>query len=925
MDRKTREMYNLSHDYNVNQYTIGHYTNGQRFFNGFAPKVKYGAITSGAALAVYGVATALTGGLFGLGVAAAVGASAAVGVVSQAAYTASDYAINLRKARFKNMGIGGEQANPGTIGLIKELEAEAYEAVQLLELQPNTKELDFNGKIYKRKALEKKVKEEEQVVYHGLKYILDQGLFISDQINALIAVIEKGQMSGDQKRRKEEALEGYFAQMDKISSCVKFVASQRSRFNPYKNLIVQYMTKGCLLGFNDEQNKQIRLLKGMNKDRAFQLYSNMYEMPVRSALINEREAILLAEKEIEKEYQANLALVAELIAKDFDIEKIKQSNRAKAKELLRYKDYMALIKAARNIINVMPSEMNLDKTKINHSVDQLKNAIISKDDKQVVAAAAQLDELIKATQSKMNEVFYDKGNKARKAQYDNLLKLYNEQADKLGLANKQVRATKQALAETKQKLSTERNKSRKLEMDLVDAWADISEMSKGIKADLDAFAEKVLAEYKTIDVSKKPIIATHIEWIKGFSKASKLSKEDEEQYKLSLDRLIKTLNAKKLQERQALEDELKEVEAERDEASMYALEGAHEARVNKILLDRERSRHASAIKRAWNWRAKNRTQEVENKDLKVRLADSEKGRIAAESERDKAFATIDSKAQEIKLNLTAIQNLTAEVAKAKEGEAVAKQEAKDARKGEKAANTRANKAEKNAAKYKEERDDFERKYIESEDHNAELVKGQTDNIETIIGLQVKNEKLEKAYKASKKDYKASEELNAQLGSDVLYYMDKLGFTTDQRDAYKEAYEDQLDQNKALKEEVEAERVRADKLQEDVDYRNYKRDLGGAVSRLKKLMDNSDAHARVSELATQSTNKDIKLVYAAVDSLRTQDLDNMPIDDLQVKREALKVLYNASKAGLVEIDSKDVSELGKKLASSIGKRENNHKR
>ena len=252
MDREIKSIDDLAHDYNVNEYTIRYDTNTKRFFKAFAPKAGYGALTTGVVLAGLSVASIATGGVLGLGAGAIIGASVAAGTISQAIYSGFIYARNSSKARFKEMGIGGKPNSVGTIELIMQIEREAAEMAKMLEEQPNTKEFIIDGNKYSRNALKREIKEKEDIAYHGLKYLLQQGLLVSDKINSLIK-------RANRTRREEESLEKYYNIMDRIAECTKFMASQRTTYNPYKNLIVNNMTKGCLVGFTDQQNNQIRL------------------------------------------------------------------------------------------------------------------------------------------------------------------------------------------------------------------------------------------------------------------------------------------------------------------------------------------------------------------------------------------------------------------------------------------------------------------------------------------------------------------------------------------------------------------------------------------------------------------------------------------------------------------------------------------
>ncbi|MBQ3502279.1 MAG: hypothetical protein IJA72_01265, partial [Clostridia bacterium] len=210
MVREIKAIEDLAHDYNVNEYTIRYDTNTQRFFKAFAPKAGYGAITSGLVFAGLGIATVATGGLFGLGLGAVAGVAVATGAISQSIYSGFIYARNSSKARFKNMGIGGKPGAVGTIELVEQTEKEAASMAKMLEEQPNTKEFTVDGKKYSRNALKREIKEKEDVAYHGLKFLLQQGLLVSDKINSLTK-------RNNRSAREEESLEKYYGIMDRIA------------------------------------------------------------------------------------------------------------------------------------------------------------------------------------------------------------------------------------------------------------------------------------------------------------------------------------------------------------------------------------------------------------------------------------------------------------------------------------------------------------------------------------------------------------------------------------------------------------------------------------------------------------------------------------------------------------------------------------
>ena len=267
----------IGNEYDVNAYTIKYDSKVKRFFKGFAPKVGSGAAISGVIFAGLGVATIATAGvacLAGAGLIAAAGTSAVLGAGISVAYHGIVYRKNSAKARFKSLGVGGKEDNTGTIGVIEHYEELTRKYSKMLEnfKSKNKFTLD-DGATYSRRDLEKRVKECEDIVYHGLKYILQQGIEASEEINALRLKINLTQ-------REEDRLDNYWDMMHRIGSCVEGLATGRREFNPYKELIIDAVNKGCLLG-NDYYNNEIRsVANNKDKSEAEKLYSVMYEQRI---------------------------------------------------------------------------------------------------------------------------------------------------------------------------------------------------------------------------------------------------------------------------------------------------------------------------------------------------------------------------------------------------------------------------------------------------------------------------------------------------------------------------------------------------------------------------------------------------------------------------------------------------------------------
>lgn len=268
LDKEIKLIEEDNSEYAINPYTIQYDSKTKRFFKGFAPKAGWGGLVTAT---IFGAATIATGGIAAATVGIVAGTSVALGALATTAYSGIVYRRNAAKSRFKALGIGGKEDSVGTIGVVQEYENYAYKYVKMMEDNPSqTKFILEDGRSYSRRDLKKRIKENEDMAYHGLKYLLEQGTFTSRQLERLRQKINL-------TPREEDAMAKYWDVMDRISQCVKQVTSKRTKFNPYKALIIDAMQDGCLLG-DLRQNNEIRKIKALNnKDMTTKLYFEMYE------------------------------------------------------------------------------------------------------------------------------------------------------------------------------------------------------------------------------------------------------------------------------------------------------------------------------------------------------------------------------------------------------------------------------------------------------------------------------------------------------------------------------------------------------------------------------------------------------------------------------------------------------------------------
>jgi len=442
----------------ANKYTIKYDTKLKRFFKQFTPKVASGGMISAGIFTVLGAAALVAGPVLGLTAGLIAGASAGLGAVVQATYNTALYASELSKTNFNKHGLGGTEESAealqqmkgyqkalessrkriielesgervtrrelkkrikelntrvGSIDIVRDSARTAYIASRALENSPNTDKIEIEGVKYSRRKIQRIVNENENIAYHGLNYLLDQGLRVSDRINRL---------SDKPKNKYETAqFEGFKGIIKKIADCTSELATERNRtiqtskknaksegiYNPYKNLIVNSIFKGCLLG-NDKQNKTIRkIAKENNKTLAFAQYSSMYEQPVLERLSMERDEQIAATEQINNDIKRGVANAISLQGKDFKLGRLTKEQRRISGNIQNEIDYEASIKVAKEIKKHVSEE---DSKKIDTAIKNLQIARINGNEEYLNTTKNALDALIQEMMPKLNaRKYYNKG------------------------------------------------------------------------------------------------------------------------------------------------------------------------------------------------------------------------------------------------------------------------------------------------------------------------------------------------------------------------------------------------------------------------------------------------------------------------------------------------------------------------------------
>jgi len=846
------EIEELERNYNINQYTIRYDSKTKRFFKGFGAKVAGGGIISTSIFATLGVATLATGGFLGLTVAGMAGIAVGAGTLAQTVYSGVVYGKNMARSRFKHLGIGGIEDEAGTIEVIRANEAEAYELTQMLENNPRSKAFKLEDGTYPRRVIKHIAKEKEDIAYHGLKYILDQALTVSDKINALK---KKKTLTANEGA----ALSKYWGILDRIAECVKDMAINRDNFNPYKNLIVSYMKKGCLLGFNDEQNNQIRALpKLKDDDLAFKLYSNMYEMPLRKQLVKDRQATIAAEQAINDNYKDNIEVVEQLIVHDGDITKLATEKHELAKKLKENNSYYVLINLATQLANAMPDELETDKVLLLNTSIALQTAVKNKDKKQIVAQKTALDRLVNEAQGKINMAYFDKGDKARKASFDRLFKSYEQQSENLAVTEQALKVARKANAENKAKLATANKQLEEERADRADDLLDLYDAEQQLSKTQQQLAKRTKGYERAVKMAgqKRAQVKQANAQIENLQAQiaetdEKLRQEIEKattgkRKSKKAGRII----AKMIEEKKHLQDELHQAESDRDEASRYAMNATSDY-VEQTYINRGLTEQLDRSQR----------------DLERALSEL----FETEQEAEASYTG----ARQLANHLTSSNARNAELSRA------------------------------NAALQQE---------------NDDLIAGQSANIATIMELEATNQVLAEDNANLSNQNAEFAKAGADVAYDLRQAKSQLARVRTERDAYRRGVADLMDKNAELTRQRDEAELRAGDLQGKEDFKRHNFMRASALRRLTNLVNKVDAHIAYT-LDQQGDNHNAEAVGELqyyVSNIRAKNPNNMTMDDITETTTLLKTIYGVHSKKLAKVGSKTLKEMATDSQALINK-------
>lgn len=919
--RSAQEIIDSQKRYEVNEYTIKYDDEVKAFLKNKLPNAVQPQWQIPVVLGTVGLLSLATGGVAGL----VLGASCALGAV------AGPVLYNAIKSRELPKHIRKEIKASYKSGKARKAATHDNLIVAAIE------------NIYSLSKSGIEAKDEKE-----LKYYLNTLLKEAKEHSLAINKAKNNKYISETK--KDNILRQHNEQLEKIIDAVKILASYTREvktrkgiefYNPFKAIILEALTDGCLLAKHNRDQENIRNLAFLSnkKEAAATLYASLFEKEVLRDIDEQLESVKQTERMLAEERKREIEARQDLLKKAGDVREIEDENQALAATIDKQNDILASLKHARQIAAYFPSEMSKDKAKIMETINKLSQAVKDNDEENISAQKELLDKLIEDAYDKIMHTYWTKGNNARKQSFNKLMQAYKQLGGRLVLGQKALAEEKASHANTRKKLDSSLKRESTYRQTAAESMWEAMSATRSEKEQLDAGAEEMFKAYESINLDSKPITVAHLKFVKQFHDSKKLTEEDREQYWLSLRVLNNGLAKHKSEELATVLEQLKQTEAERDEATMYALEGAHEARVNAIKLEQEREKHAKATKRGMALRKKVNTLTAENAELSSNLDESneylmntthelvkaERARKQSEDDleyalsgwydtdlaKKDAFKTIDAQAEEIRLNLSQVEEMQKQLNDAgKQVKAADKRAATATSKAKNAAKELA--GEKIARTVAESKiETLKGELADKDEHIQALTQGQSENIERIIGLEVENEKLttENAAHRSTTETLATNlhNLEKQLESLTEENTELTNGIFEQKNSYEAIIEQQGEKIISLE---------SDKMIQD-----HNRDVGRAVANLRRLMNKAEAHARVSKQATQSTNKDIETVLSAVGVLKARDLKTISMDELKTCGDALRVIYQACDKGLVKVDKKELRELGTQLGAIMRKREN----
>lgn len=265
LENETEQADDIAEEYVINPNTIKYDSRIKAYLKAHLPHAIAAPLTSAAAIAA-GASLIFTG----VGsVATIVAGAAALGGAGASIFTGID-TREVSQAPYKKMGIETVMYN------ITEAEKDAYELTQKLHEVQNSKEkkIVIDDEEYSARALKKRIKGYESKAYAGIKYLTKQGTILSEKI-VEIATKEHNKVAITDKERRVK--EEYINTLYRFNECITEVISRRTEHNPYKGLIIDAISNGCLLGKNTYENEVLYKASTYGKQKVKQHYFELFE------------------------------------------------------------------------------------------------------------------------------------------------------------------------------------------------------------------------------------------------------------------------------------------------------------------------------------------------------------------------------------------------------------------------------------------------------------------------------------------------------------------------------------------------------------------------------------------------------------------------------------------------------------------------
>lgn len=567
----------------------------QRVLRTYTPRISGTASFGVATAVVVGAPLLIAGAFAGAGIIAAVG----IGAVAAGAGTSLGIGyFNKTAFRKKFKQLEGDSENLDEIvKYINEYDNSAKYYRQILANHQGEKVVpieDENGKVelVKVSKVNKWVKENEEIVYNGLKYLYEKAFVYSNQIRDYNSMKKL-------TTEQEKIVSKLYDKLAIIGEATVDVTIDRTDYNPYKRLIIDALNDGCLIGVkkelrryitNDKINKQIEAIKGSKDiEKVKELYSSIYEATAFRRLQESEESRKKAQEATNEEYRKYLLGVELLDKCQGDLSKLRGQERklAEMAQKVRYNqqliaDLKALINQSKDYANRLKGKMQ---TELLNAIASAEEALESGKNDRMRPAKNNLSKLNLKAQEIIEESAYKSGR-------DSLAEVIKEYKEKIAQDQKLIARLEGVESAALKKISNYNNLYNNLER----RFNALSQYKQNSLEELRERARLLQAFYEMYDASAisdedKSLLAVVK---KSYSKLDTAPQKEIEQF-------INAINTLHMHTYEILAHEIGQVR------SIVATEAAR--------ADREADLHKKATQRGLNKRQENKELKAENENL----------------------------------------------------------------------------------------------------------------------------------------------------------------------------------------------------------------------------------------------------------------------------------------------------------------------